>query len=378
MRRRAWLHLGLLQAMALLAAPRGVMAQPAPAGEARGVRPRTLVFPRDHGAHPDTRTEWWYITGALWPAAAAPEAAPAWGFQVTFFRSRTGIGPHPSRFAAQQLLFAHAAITDLAAGRLLHDQRIAREGFGIAEAATDDTRLRLRDWSLQRQPRAEGGGRYHTRVQSESGGFGFELDIDSTQPLLLQGEAGFSRKGPDPAQASHYVSEPQLQVQGRLWRDGREQPVRGRAWLDHEWSDTLMHPQAVGWDWIGMNLDDGSALTAFRLRTREGGSVWSGGSLRRPGEAARVFEGVDAVRFEPGRRWTSPATNTAYPVDWRVATPAGRWRVRALLDAQELDSRSSTGSVYWEGLSELIDEASGRRVGRGYLEMTGYAGVLRL
>jgi predicted secreted hydrolase len=357
-----------LLAQALLAAllPRPGVAQ-VPALQAG-----PLVFPRDHGAHPGARTEWWYVTGEL-----DEGSGPGDGFQVTFFRSRTGVGEHPSRFAARQLLFAHAALSDLGAGRLLHDQRIARAGFGIAEAAEDDTRVTLRDWQLRREPR-DGGARYHARATAASGEFAFELDFDTTQPLLLQGDAGWSRKGPEVQQASRYYSQPQLRVSGRLQRAGRWREVRGRAWLDHEWSETLMHPQAVGWDWIGMNLDDGSALTAFRLRTRDGGSVWSGGSFRRPGEAARVFEGVDAVRFEPGRRWTSPATNTAYPVDWRVATPAGRWRVRALLDAQELDSRSSTGSVYWEGLSELIDEASGQRVGRGYLEMTGYAGVLRL
>lgn len=344
-----------------------------PATAAAYTLPRgPLSFPRDHGAHPEARTEWWYITGELHDGSG-----PGFGCQITFFRSRTGIGEHPSRFAARQLLFAHAAVSDLAAGRLLHDQRIARAGLGLAEAAQDDTRVTLRDWSLVREPR-EGGARYRARAAAGSGDFAFELDFDTTQPLLLQGEAGWSRKGPDPTQASRYYSQPQLRVSGRLQREGRWRAVQGRAWLDHEWSETLMHPQAVGWDWIGMNLDDGAALTAFRLRTRDGGSVWSGGSLRRPGVPAQSFEGVDVVRFEPGRRWTSPATGTAYPVQWRVITPAGRWRVQALMDAQELDSRASTGSVYWEGLSELLDDGSGQRVGRGYLEMTGYAAALRL
>lgn len=373
----------LLWRATLLALLPRVAAQAAPAPADLALPAGPLVFPRDHGAHPAARTEWWYVTGALWPADGAAQAlrdtAPAWGFQVTFFRSRTGIGPHPSRFAARQLLFAHAALSDLAAGRLLHDQRIARAGFGIAEAAEDDTRITLRDWGLVRSARSDGGARYAATAAATDGAFAFELSFDTTQPLLLQGDAGWSRKGPDADEASRYYSQPQLAVGGRLQRQGRWQPVRGRAWLDHEWSQTLMHPQAVGWDWIGMNLDDGSALTAFRLRTRDGGSVWSGGSLRRAGAAAaQVFEGADALRFEPGRRWTSPATNTTYPVEWRITTPAGRWRVRALMDAQELDSRNSTGNVYWEGLAELIDDVSGRRVGRGYLEMTGYASTLRL
>ena len=125
-----------------------------------------------------------------------------------------------------------------------------------------------------------------------------------------------------------------------------------------------------------MNLDDGGALTAFQLRRADGSALWAGGSLRSAAGALRVF-GADEVRFTPLRRWTSPATQAHYPVQWRIETPAGRFEVQARLDAQELDSRASTGTVYWEGLSDLLD-ASGRRVGRGYLEMTGYASPLRL
>ena len=125
-----------------------------------------------------------------------------------------------------------------------------------------------------------------------------------------------------------------------------------------------------------MNLFDGSALTAFVLRRANGSTLWAGGSFRATGQAAAAFA-ADVVRFTPGRIWSSPATGARYPVQWQVETPAGRWTVRALLDAQEMDGNASTGTVYWEGLSELLD-AQGRRVGLGYLEMTGYSGKLRL
>jgi predicted secreted hydrolase len=356
MRRRAWLLLPWLLR---------------PAGAHVAVGPRTLVFPRDHGAHPGARTEWWYVTGSL-----QDDGGALFGFQITFFRSRTDVAAaHPSRFAAHQLLFAHAALSDLPQRRLRHDQRIARAGFGIAEAATDDTRIVLRDWRLER---AAGStpSLYRARMTSSSADFGLELALQATQAPLLQGDHGFSRKGPRPNEASLYVSEPQLQVRGTLERDGTRHPVRGSAWLDHEWSETLMPPEAVGWDWIGINLDDGGALMAFRLRRADGSSLWSGGSHRAADGTQRGFEDADAVRFEPGRRWTSPASGASYPVQWRITTPAGAYELRALLDAQELDSRASTGSIYWEGLSELSD-AGGRRVGRGYLEMTGYASALK-
>jgi predicted secreted hydrolase len=277
------------------------------------------------------------------------------------------------------LIFAHAAVTDRARGRLRHDQRIARSGFGIAGADAQDTAVTLRDWQLQRSDvdiAANTASRYRAQARSNNAGFALDLQLTSTQPLLLQGIAGYSQKGPQPAQASHYYSQPQLAVQGTLTLDGKAQTVQGRAWLDHEWSDSLIDPQAVGWDWIGMNLADGSALTAFRLRRADGSTLFAGGSLRAPGGAPRNFS-AEEVTFTPSRVWVSPATRANYPVQWTVRTPAGTHTVTALLDDQELDSRNSTGAVYWEGLSELRD-ATGRSVGHGYLEMTGYASPLRL
>lgn len=393
MHRRALLALPLLSlarpASAQATAPKAT-APPTPTGHAAtgttassaaattapalGVGPRPLVFPADFGAHPDTRIEWWYATGAL-SVDGRPDG-PHYGFQLTFFRSRTEVpAAHPSRFAASQLVFAHAALSDLAARRLRHDQRVARAGFGIAEAATGDTRVRLRDWQFDRQGSA-GQSRYSARLSSDSAGFGFALQLAATQPLLLQGEAGWSRKGPQPAQASHYYSQPHLAVDGQLRVDGRALAVRGQAWLDHEWSNSLLAPEAVGWDWAGINLDDGGALTVFRLRRADGTAVYAGGSFRPAGGAVRAF-GPGEVTMSAGRRWTSPHSQASYPVAWTIETPAGRFLLDAAFDDQELDSRSSTGAIYWEGLSRLRD-ADGRLRGTGYLEMTGYAGRLTL
>ncbi len=330
-----------------------------------------LRFPLDFGAHQDARIEWWYLTGAL------EAEGRAWGFQITFFRAATAIAAAgSSRFAARQLLFAHGAVTDLAARRLRHDQRIARSGFGIAEAAVGETEIVLRDWRLSRRGNGDGASRYAARAVSASAGFAFDLELTATQPVLLQGRGGVSRKGPASAQTSYYYSEPQLAARGTIAIEGHSIAVSGRAWLDHEWSDSFLDPSAVGWDWIGMNLDDGGALTAFRLRRSDGSVLWSGGSHRPAGGPTRDFAEGEVV-FTPLAAWTSPASSARYPVRWRVATPAGAFEVRALLDDQELDSRTSTGAIYWEGLSLFVDGA-GRRVGRGYLEMTGYAGRLVL
>ena len=348
-----------------------------------GVTHRALRFPADHGAHPDTHVEWWYVTG--WLRAGTESVAggpPDFGFQVTFFRTRTGLAEtSASRFAARQLVFAHVALIDLAVaakdgGGSMHDQRAAREGFGFVQvpAASGTQTVQLRDWSLQRLAATDAT---RLRVAVRSDRFALDLALAGTQPLLLQGEAGYSQKGPDPRQASHYYSEPQLAVRGRVERTGASaREVTGRAWLDHEWSNEYLGAEALGWDWVGFNLLDGAALMAFRLRHADGSASWAGGSYRSPAGRLTVFAASE-VRFEPLRRWTSPRTQAAYPVEWTLTTPAGRWRVVALADDQELDSRGSTGSVYWEGISALRRE-DGATAGYGYLELTGYAGRLRL
>jgi predicted secreted hydrolase len=385
--RRHWLR--QIATLAPLAAGFPALAQPlkqAQAASATGaaaaaadppadpVRPgRTLSFPQDHGAHLSTRTEWWYATGWL-----GSEAAPTHGFQITFFRSRTGLASgNASRFAARQLLFAHAAVTALspAGGSSAHghDHRIVRwngaPDVATGHAAVGRGAVQLAGWSLRDE-----GPAWHAHTPGRE--LGMDLRLTRTQPLLLQGQAGHSRKGPEVRQASHYYSEPQLAASGRLLLAGQQTQGSGRAWMDHEWSDEILAADAVGWDWIGINLFDGSALTAFVLRRADGSTLWAGGSFRAAGAEPRAF-GAEDVRFSAGRRWRSPATAASYPVEWQVTSPAGRHTVRALADAQELDSRASTGTVYWEGLSELLD-AQGRRVGLGYLEMTGYAGALKL
>jgi predicted secreted hydrolase len=342
----------------VLAASAGVLAR-----QAWALAPARLAFPRDFGSHPALRTEWWYVTGQ----ARAGERE--FGFQVTFFRSRIGATQGlGSRFAAKQLLFAHAALTDVQGRRLWHDQRIAREGFEIAYASEGDTRVRLRDWSL-----VHGASGYAAKAPAAD--FDLDLYFAPTQPPLLQGAQGLSRKGPLPQQASYYYSLPQLAASGAITLRGQGFEVGGKAWLDHEWSDEYLAPEAVGWDWIGMNLDDGSALTAFRLRRQDGSPLWDGGSFRSP-QGLYTFSPGE-VDFRAQRHWTSPLSGATYPVEWIVRTPADFYTVKAVIDNQELDSRGSTGAFYWEGLSELQD-SNGKRVGRGYLEMTGYSQRLRM
>jgi predicted secreted hydrolase len=355
MRRRVFLASPLLL---VTAAARGSEAYP----EVTAGRP--LQFPQDYGSHPAFRNEWWYVTG--WVDDASGNAA---GFQVTFFRNRPRVAEdNPSRFAPRQLLFAHAAIADPRYGRLRHDQRAARAGFDIAAAHEGTTDVWIGDWSLQQSE-----GSYRARITARD--FRLDLRFAPTQAVLVQGDAGFSRKGPSPRQASYYYSQPQLAVTGQVAAAGKDANVTGTAWLDHEWSSEYMAADATGWDWIGINLDDGGALMAFRMRSRAGAAFWAGGSLRARDGSVRGFAPTE-IQFDARRQWRSPRTRVEYPVAMAVRAGDMECTVEPLMDDQELDARAGIGTIYWEGAVRAVQAR--REIGRGYLELTGYGKPLKL
>ncbi|MBB3219886.1 lipocalin-like domain-containing protein [Pseudoduganella umbonata] len=331
---------------------------------------RQLAFPRDFGSHPAFRTEWWYATG--WLTTAAGKQV---GYQVTFFRSRTDTDDaNPSKFAPKQLIIGHAALSDPAQGKLLHDERSARAGFGLAFASEADTDVRLDDWRMTRGA----DGRY--RMTIPAAGFALELVLEPTQPVLLQGRGGYSQKGPRPEQASYYYSKPHLKTSGTIvGADGKRSAVTGTTWLDHEWSSQVLDPGAAGWDWVGANLDDGGALMAFRIRakTDKGGdaTLWAHATWRDASGKITHF-GPDDVSFTPRTRWRSPRTGADYPVAVTIRTGGTSWQLDPLQPDQELDSRRSTGAVYWEGAVTV--RRDGRQVGHAYLELTGYVRPMKL
>ncbi|MFA9219087.1 MAG: lipocalin-like domain-containing protein, partial [Sphingomonadaceae bacterium] len=345
---------GLAQA----AAPQYAAVTPLAAGS-------TLSFPTAFGAHPEFKTEWWYVTGWLNSSDGKPL-----GFQVTFFRSASGHDrANPSQFAPKQLIVGHAALSDTAQGKLLHDQRSAREGFGLAYAKVGDTDVRLDDWRMLRNA----DGSYRIRVNAA--GFALDLTLAPSQPKLLQGENGYSRKGPQPAQASYYYSEPQLKTSGSVTRAGKVSTVSGTSWLDHEWSSQVLDADASGWDWVGANLADGGALMAFQIRSKTGAKLWAHATWRDASGTIKQYT-PEQVSFTPQRRWRSPRTNAEYPVATLLTTGSTVWQIAPLQDDQELDSRRSTGAVYWEGAVTVSRD--GQPVGRAYLEMTGYVAAIKL
>jgi predicted secreted hydrolase len=205
-RRRALSWIACAFAAPCIGADR-VTSHPSPVTPYAPVLPgRPLRFPEDEGSHPAFRTEWWYITGWLEPRERAPV-----GFQVTFFRTRPQVDErNPSLFAARQIIIAHAALSDARRGRLTHDQKLARAAFGLAGATEKKMHVWVDDWSLAREDRSS----YRVRIPARE--FAMDLRFSARQPPLVQGDAGYSRKGPRPESASYYYSIPQLQVEGTL------------------------------------------------------------------------------------------------------------------------------------------------------------------
>jgi predicted secreted hydrolase len=305
----------------------------------------SLQFPRDHGAHPDYRQEWWYVTG--WLKTARGEDL---GFQITFFRARPDIDTaNPSRFTPRQILLAHAALSDPKHGRLRHDERAARMALDLAGSREGNTSVWVDDWALELK-----GNSYLARIRARD--FALDLQLEAKGAPLLQGNAGFSRKGNGPEEASYYYSRPHLVVRGTA----NGQTVTGTAWLDHEWSSQYMAAGAAGWDWCGINLDDGSSLMAFRMRGKDGRTVYA----------------PPSTSFKVLRTWKSPRTGAEYPVEVTVRSGESELRLQPLMDDQELDARASTGTIYWEGAVTAFRDKT--PVGRGYLELTGYWRPMRL
>jgi predicted secreted hydrolase len=327
-----------------------------------------IELPRDHGAHPEVQTEWWYLTANL-----KDDAGRRYGVQVTFFRS--GLDPSPpqpgdSPLRARQAIAAHVAVAEVEPGRFRHAERVRRADGEFAGFSTEDLRVWLGDWTLERRP----DDTLVASVSDRQAGLGVDLRYRPIKPLVRQGDEGYSQKGPDPGNASAYLSWTRLEVAGTLVLDGRELAVEGAGWFDHEWGTSQLGEGVAGWDWFSLRLDDGSELMVYRLRREDGTAdpYSSGTFVRADGSTRRLA--VDDVELEPTGTWTSPASGGVYPSGWRIRVPAESLdlTVAPLLPSAELDGRSSTGVVYWEGPVEV----SGSRDGEGYAELTGYAGSL--
>lgn len=331
----------------------------------RATPSRAVRVPADHVAHPEYRLEWWYYTGNL-----RDEKEREYGYQVTFFRVGVDAAPaNPSTFAVRDLYMAHVALTDVAGVGHQFADRLNRAGVHWAGARVDRYDVWNENWRVS----LDAEGRH--RLVADTDRFSLDLTLEPGKPAVLQGENGYSRKGQDPGNASHYYSLTRMPTTGTVRVGDRTARIRGTSWMDHEFGTSALDAGTRGWDWFALQLGDGRDLMLYQLRLDDGRpSPYSSGTLvDQAGRTVHLTAGDFTVR--PNRTWRSPGSGAIYPVEWEVRVPkAGlELTVRAVVDAQELRTRGSTNVTYWEGAVRVDGPAA--ITGVGYLEMTGYSGA---
>jgi predicted secreted hydrolase len=335
-------------------------------GFSRATAPRAFSFPADHGAHDGYRTEWWYFTGNLDGAAG-----DSYGFELTFFRFGLPVEPaaRESRFASDAIWMAHFALTDVAAESFVADERLSRETLGLAGVTLEPLRIWVEDWSADGTfDRGEGS----VVLRASTSAAAIELKLRGFERIVLQGEQGLDRKGPEPGNASYYYSAPRLSVTGTV-RVGDRAPdeVTGAAWMDREWGTSALSAGVAGWDWFALQLGDGRDLMFYRLRRTDGSaSPFSSGTLTDATGATRRLRAAD-VELEVAELWRSSASGVTYPVAWRMVVPSERLELTITPALRDQELRLSVR--YWEGAVEIAGRAGDEEVrGRGYLELAGY------
>jgi predicted secreted hydrolase len=330
------------------------------AGYARAQGPRRFQFPDDHGPHPAFRSEWWYLTGNL------RAGARRFGYQLTFFRQ--ALAPEqPARdsaWASRQVYMAHLAVSDGEGRRFVSAQRLARTGLGLAGAQAAPFQVWLEDWKID-------GLFPMTLTAREPGKAALALTLEAGRGPVLQGESGWSRKGPEPGNASYYYSFTRLPTAGRLTVGGESFEVTGTSWLDREWSTSALGPELTGWDWLALRLSDGRDLMVYRLRRRDGGMAAESRATIIDARGATTLFGPTDFSISAAAWWKSPRSGARYPVAVKVAVPAAglTLETRPLLEDQELEGPFR----YWEGAVSATGRAGEQPVtAEGYLELTGY------
>ncbi len=326
-------------------------------------------FPADHESHPEFKTEWWYFSGNL-TAADGHE----FGYQLAFFRQ--GVMPPDadiiplSHFVTSSVKFAHFAVSDITGSAFHFFQKLSRGAYGEAGFGRSPRLAWIEDWSCTL------GDDGVFRIQAKAGDLSLELTLKAAKPLVIHGKNGVSQKAEGEGRASHYYSFTRLPSEGVLRVGNQEFAVSGLSWFDHEWATNQLAGNQLGWDWFGLQLDDGSDLMLIHFRTRDGArDPNSAGTFVDANGVATPLSEADFT-LDPLETWSSSQTSGRYPVAWRITIPRMNIRLdlRAALKDQELRLKPI---AYWEGAVRAQGTAGGKNVkGSGYLEMTGYAGPM--
>jgi predicted secreted hydrolase len=332
-------------------------------------------FPRDHGSHPEFKVEWWYLTGHL----IGPEKE-RFGFQATFFRKAV-----PPRvvtqsegdvsFRTDEIFLFHAALLDVATGRFVHTERLARSGWDASASEeglsvqVGDARLKMLDPLVER----------FSLDAAVGGEAGFSVQLEAIKPLVVFGKEGVSRKGDSPTAASWYLTFPRLKAVGEVRLKERVVPVEGQVWMDHEISSSQLSGEQAGWDWAGIQFNDGREIMVYRLRQKDGRTDPASALSWVDASGKSKHYGASEFRWEAKGNWRSSRTGAVYPIPVLLSAPdpetgeMEEYTLEPLALDQELDGAVS-GVPYWEGANRVLSR--GKEVGSAYVELTGYAGSL--
>lgn len=330
-------------------------------------------FPHDHGAHAAFRTEWWYFSGNL-----TSNSGDRYAFMLAFFRSglrppSARRRPRKSRWALENLYFAHLAVLDVKRGRHRYFERMSRGALEEAGAWRGRLGVWLRNWRAGEEIK---GGVRAMNLSAEAKGVKLSLRLVPRKPPAVHGRGGISQKADGAGRASHYYSFTRLTARGELRLDGRRLLVSGIAWMDHEFGSNQLAEDQIGWDWLGLQLSDGRELMLYLMRKKGGGYDRNSSGTLIEADGSMRYLPLRAYRFEPAGRWRSSRSGARYPMGWRVSVPGEGIdiRVRALAKDQELVTEGSTRVTYWEGAVQAEGHSKGKPVsGVGFVEMTGYA-----
>jgi predicted secreted hydrolase len=338
----------------------------------RAIGAWSWVFPRDHGAHPNFKTEWWYFTGNLKDAQKRK-----FGYQLTLFRQGIQFTPAQptSRWAVRDLYFGHFTISDLAAGQFHVAERVSRGALGEAKAAPDRMDVALGPWTIQQDANEQ----IHLRAREPD----MEIDFEERplKPLVLEGVGGLSRKGDGAGEASYYYSYPRLATSGRLRVGEKTYDVTGLSWFDHEFSTSSLGKDQVGWDWFCLQLENHEEIMLYAMREKSGAMdpVSEGTWVKADGTSERLASGSFSIAKQG--MWRSPHSGAVYPAGWHIVVPECRadLTVTPAMADQELHLTKMGALDYWEGACTIEGRVANVSVtGVGYTELTGYAGALRM
>ena len=334
------------------------------AGFARALEPRLFQFPRDHGPHPEFKTEWWYYTGNL-----KSKSGRRFGYQLTFFRIalRPQAQPRSSKWATNQVYMAHFALSDPDARQFHYFERFSRGAQGLAGAEAEPFKVWLENWSAT----SRSAQSLPMQLSAAADKVSIDLQLDSAKPIVLQGDAGLSQKSTEPGNASYYYSLTRMPTVGHISIKGESVAVTGASWLDREWSTSALGKDQVGWDWFSLQLSDGRELMYYQLRLKNGNAdpLSSGVLVAANGSSQGIR--TDDLEIEVLDHWRSPQSGSRYPARWRLQLAAQQLdlEIVPLLADQELQ----TSVRYWEGAVAVRGHsASGPIQGYGYVELTGY------